>query len=252
MDRNLRPYVAEFLGTFALVFVSAGAIIAAHLSSSLPLGPLGIAVAQGCVLAAALSATVNVSGGFLNPAMTITLWVLRRLDNVRTAGLLAAQLLAAVLAGGLLRVLFDNSVLVPARFGAPHVGTAYGEPALVTLVSAAGLEVVLTFVLTFVIFGTVLDPRAPRMGGLGVGLAAGLALVAITYLGFNLTGAAANPARALGPTVWEWTTEPPNLREQVFVYWIGPIVGAILAGMAYTYLILPPAADDKVTKDRTG
>src|SRR5262249_44498691 len=75
MDRNLRPYVAEFLGTFVLVFVSAGIVLAAHLASDLPLGPIGIAVAQGCVLAAALSATVNVSGGFLNPAVTITLWV---------------------------------------------------------------------------------------------------------------------------------------------------------------------------------
>jgi aquaporin Z len=247
MDRNVRAFVAEFLGTFALVFLSAGAVCAVHLPSLLPAGVLGVAVAQACVLAVALSATVYVSGGYLNPAITITLWVLRRLDNARTAGLLAAQLLGAVLAGGLLRLAFDSSVLIAARFGSPHVTEAYGPQTLGALTAAAGLEVVLTFLLTFVIFGTVIDPRAPRLGGLGAGLAVGLALVGITFLGFNLTGAAVNPARAFGAAVWEWTAEPPNLREQVFVYWIGPIVGALLAGLAYTYLILPPSSDDKVT-----
>jgi MIP family channel proteins len=245
MDCNVRAFVAEFLGTFALVFLSAGAVCAVHLPSLLPVGVLGIAVTQACVLAVALSATVYVSGGYLNPAITITLWVLRRLDNLRAAGFLAAQLLGAVLAGGLLRLAFDNSVLIPSHFGSPHVTEAYGPLTISALTAAAGLEVVLTFLLTFVIFGTVIDPRAPRLGGLGAGLTVGLALVAITFLGFNLTGAAVNPARAFGAAVWEWTYEPPNLRELVFVYWIGPIVGALLAGLAYTYLILPPEKKDE-------
>jgi aquaporin Z len=249
MDKTLRAFVAELIGTFALVFLSAGAVCAAYLP--LDVDPnafptvLTIAVAQGVALAVALSATMHLSGGFLNPAVTITLWVLRRLDNREAGALLAAQLLGGVLAGAALRLIFASSVLIPAHFGTPHVTAAFGEPSTAALASAAGIEVLLTFLLTFVIFGTALDPRAPRLGGLGPGLFVGLALVGLLLVGYHLTGVGTNPARAFGTAVWEWTSQAPNVREQVLVYWIGPIVGALLAGLAYTYLLLPAAEGPK-------
>jgi aquaporin Z len=241
MEKNLRRFVAEFVGTFALVFVSAGAVCTAHLADNPRWGLLGIAAAQGLALAVALSATAHLAGGYLNPAVTITLWVLRRLDNLETAGFVLAQLLGAALAGALLRLLVPWATLVAARFGAPHVAGAYDTPQLSALAAAGGVELVLTFLLTFVIFATMIDPRAPRpLGGLAVGLVAGLALAALVLAGYDLTGACANPARAVGTSLWEWTYQAPGLREQVFVYWIGPIAGAVLAGLAYVYLILPP------------
>jgi aquaporin Z len=249
MDKTLRAFIAELLGTFALVFLSAGAVCAAYVP--LDVDPnafptlLTIAVAQGVALAVALSVTMHLSGGFLNPAVTITLWVLRRLDNREAGTLVAAQMLGGVLAGAALRLIFASSVLIPASFGTPHVTPAYAEPSLAALGSAAGVEVVLTFLLTFVIFGTALDPRAPRLGGLGPGLFVGLALVGLLLVGYHLTGVGINPARSFGTAVWEWTVRGPNVREQVLVYWIGPIVGALLAGLAYTYLLMPAAEGPK-------
>jgi aquaporin TIP len=252
MDKTLRAFFAELIGTFALVFLSAGAVCAAYLP--LDVDPnafptvLTIAVAQGLALAVTLSVTMHLSGGFLNPAVTVALWVLRRLDNREAGAFLAAQLLGGVLAGLAVRLIFASSVLIPAHFGTPHVTEAFGEPSLAALASAAGVEVVLTFLLTFVIFGTALDPRAPRLGGLGPGLVIGLALVGLLLVGYHVTGVGTNPARSFGTAVWEWTSQAANVREQVLVYWIGPIVGALLAGLAYTYLILPAAAGDKDDK----
>jgi MIP family channel proteins len=247
MDRTVRACLVEFLGTLILVFLVAGAVCAAHL----PHGPapdvVGIAVAQGLALAVTLSATVPFAGGYLNPAVTITLWVLRRLDNRQAAGFLAAQVLGGVLAGALLRLLLPSAVLIAAHFGTPHVPDVYGTGSSAALAAAAGVELVLTFILTFVIFATMIDPRVPRLGGLVVGLVAGLCLAAVVLAGYTLTGASVNPARALGTAVWEWTYEPANPRELVLVYWVAPIAGALLAGLAYTYLILPPEGGDKKT-----
>jgi aquaporin TIP len=240
MDRTLRACLAEFLGTFVLVFLSAGVVCAAYLPLNLPRDVLGIAVAQGLALAVTLSATVPVTGGYLNPAVTIALWVLRRLDNRQAAGLIVAQLLGGVVAGLALRLIFSSSVLIPAHFGTPHVTEAFGPLSTRALASAAGVEILLTFILTFVIFGTMIDPRAPRLSGVGVGVVVGLCLVALVVVGFDLTGVGLNPARSLGTAVWEWTYEAPSWREQVLVYCVGPIAGALLAGLAYTYLILPP------------
>jgi MIP family channel proteins len=240
MDRTLRAWFAEFVGTFVLVFLSAGAVCAAYLPQALPRGVWLIAAAQGLALAVALSATAHVAGGYLNPAVTITLWVLRRLDSRPAAGFLAAQLLGGVLAGLALRLIFPAGALHQAHFGTPHVTEVYGPVATNTLAGAAGVEVLLTFLLTFVIFGTMIDPRAPRLGGLAVGLVAGLCLAALVVVGFDLTGVGVNPARSLGTAVWEWTYETPRWREQVLVYCVGPIAGALLAGLAYAYLILPP------------
>jgi MIP family channel proteins len=241
MYKSMRPYVAELIGTFALVFLGAGAVCARQVTSDVPLFDVtGIALAQGLVLAVVVTATMNVSGGFLNPAVTIVLWVLRRIDTNKLGWLLVAQFLGAILAGGLFCLYFDHGTLHQAHFGTPHVAAGYprdtaGELTAWSMATAAGVELVLTFLLTFAIFGTVLDPRAPKLGGLGVGLI----MVAIVVMGYNLTGAGVNPARCLGTFVWELTVPPrPSVREQVFVYWVGPIVGALLAGWVYTYLVM--------------
>ncbi len=246
MDRTVRACLVEFVGTFVLVFLVAGAVCAARLPPGAPLNVSAIALAHGLAWAVALSATLPLAGGYLNPAVTITLWVLRRLDNRPTAGFLVAQLLGGILAGLAVRVLFPAAVLLPAHYGAPHVSAVFGEsPTAAALATAAGVELLLTFILTFVIFATTIDPRVPRLGGLLVGLVVGLCLAALVLVGYDLTGASVNPARALGTAVWEWAAEAPSLREQVLVYWVAPVAGALLAGLGYTYLILPPEGGDK-------
>jgi len=248
MENKLRPFVAELIGTFILVFLGAGTVCTAHLvigAEQAYLYFVAIALAQGFALAVALTATLNVSGGYLNPAVTVTLWVLKRFDNATTLWLLGAQLLGAVLAGGALRIIFNSEdILIASHLGTPHlVRQAFGlQPAdqlsLAVLGTGAGVELILTFLFTFAIFGTVIDPRAPRWGGLGPGLA----LTAIVLMAYPLTGGAVNPARCFGTFFWELTFEPhADFREEVLVYWVAPIVGALLSGWVYTFAILPAA-----------
>jgi MIP family channel proteins len=245
MDRYLRPSLAELIGTFAFVFLGAGTVCTAQLVEGQTPATLAlsVALAEGFILAALLAATLPVSGGFLNPAVTLMLWVFRRIEGQAACWLIVAQFLGAVLAGLVLRLMFTEAALFPGAGGGPGITPHLNRPAfevggevkpLAVLLSGIGVEVVLTFILTFAIFGTVLDPRAPRLGGLGVGLA----LSAAVLMGYTLTGAALNPARWFGPALWELTVPGRDAFRDHTVYWIGPVFGALLAGGFYEYFIL--------------
>ena len=262
MDKNLRPFVAELLGSFAVVFVSTATVCTewAGRKAGWPApGLVGIALAYGLVYAAGLAATVHISGGFLNPAITLMLWVLKRMDGPKATGLIFVQLLGAAMAGGLIRFVFPEDVLVSASLGTPHLNLiAFGQlginPGAGTFLSGIGLELGLTFILSFVVFATMLDPRAPRfLGAWGsrlAGLWTGLVVTACTLAGFGLTGAAANPARWFGPMISEYTIQAlkdQDPRRDHFVFWLGPFLGALLAGGAYQALILPAEEETPVS-----
>jgi MIP family channel proteins len=267
MDKNLRPFVAELLGTFAVVFVSTATVcveLAGHRAGQPTPGLVGIALAYGLVYAVGLAATVHISGGFLNPAITLMLWVLKRMDGPKAAGLIFVQLLGAAMAGGLVKFVFPEDVLIGASLGTPHLNSiAYGQYGLIsqagqtgTFLSGIGLELGITFVLSFVVFATMLDPRAPKvLGAWGNRLTAlwtGLVVMACTLAGFGLTGAAANPARWFGPMIWEYTIQAlrdveSGPRRDHFIYWLGPFLGALLAGGAYQALILPAEEEPTVS-----
>lgn len=262
MDKNLRPFVAELLGTFAVVFISTATVCmkwAGHKASQPAPGLWEIALAYGLVYAAGLAATAHISGGFLNPAVTLMLWVLKRMDGAKATGLIFVQILGAAMAGGLLRFIFPEDVLVSASLGTPHLNLiAFGQfgvpPGAMTFLSGIGMELGLTFVLSFVIFATMLDPRAPRFlgpwGSRLAGLWTGLALMVCTLAGFTLTGAAVNPARWFGPMIWEYTVQAlrdVDPRRDHLVYWIGAFLGALLAGGAYQALVLPAEEEPALT-----
>jgi glycerol uptake facilitator-like aquaporin len=247
MDKYFRPCLAELIGTFALVFISAGTIC----STQLALGPgqaspaivaLSVALATGLIYASVLSATLPISGGFLNPAVTLMLWVFRRLEGAAAGWLIGAQVIGATLAGLILYLMFTPEVLFPSLPGSvgitPHLNRdafqTGGTPLLPALWSGIGIEFALTFLLTFAIYGTVLDPRATRLGGLGLGLATS----ALTLMGFLLTGAALNPVRWFGPALWELTVPGNHAFVDHMVYWIGPVFGALTGGGVYEYLVL--------------
>jgi aquaporin Z len=241
MDNRLRPYFAELLGTFVLVFVGAGTVCATYLTTEPRLDVTGIALAEGFALAVALTAAYHTSICCFNPAITLTLWVFRRLDGQRTGILIAVQLLGAALAGLAVRVAFAQDVLVLAQVGTPHVKAFLGGDRLElgSLVSGVAFEALFAFLLTLAVFATLIDRRGPRLGGVLVGLAQ----AAVILFGFRLTGGAANPARWFGPAVWQLTV--PELRNldplaDHAVYWAGPIVGALLGGFVYSTVILPP------------
>src|ERR1043165_653166 len=216
----LKQCVAEFIGTFTLIFVGVGAIYQEA-------GLLAVAFAHGLAIAVMVSATGAISGGHLNPAVTFGLWVGGKIELTRGLAYWAAQLLGAMAAAFLLLYIF---ALLPHHVASEIV--AKGTPDLMRegISSAQGIviEAVLTFFLVFVVYGTAVDGRAPKIGGLALGLTVTLDIL------FNgpFTGGAMNPARVFGPAV------ASGHCTNHAVYWVGPLLGGGLAGLVYgRYLI---------------
>ncbi|HEV8607449.1 MAG TPA: aquaporin [Tepidisphaeraceae bacterium] len=215
----LPPCVAEFIGTFTLCFIGIGAIHHFGPSGNL----LAIAVAHGLAIATMVCATLHISGGQLNPACTAALMVTGKITVREGIAYILSQLAGAILASVLCLVIFNQKVVFE------------GTPALAPGISVATgilVEVILTFFLVFVIFGTGVDQRGRTLGGLSIGLAVTLDIL----FGGPLTGASMNPARSFGPAIvgGQWSAH--------YIYWIGPIAGGILAGLVYNSLYLKPKA----------
>ncbi len=249
-----RAYLAEFAGTFAWVFVCAAAVLAdavAPLVDAPRLGPVGIALVAGLSYAGLLAATVPLSGGFLNPAVVLALWVFHRLDTGRAVALAAVQFAGAAVGGLAVRGLLSlrPDAVVAARLGTPHLNLdAFGATQIgpAVLVQGMGIEAVLTLALVFTILAVYFDPRSNRLlGGFArrwANVAVGLLLTAEVLAAGRLTGAAINPARWLGTAIWEPTVPELEVRRPFgdhAVYWVGPTIGALVAGIVYHYLILP-------------
>ena len=215
-----RKLIAEAVGTFALIFAGAGAVMLAAASANVTL--VGVALAHGLAIAVMVSALGAVSGGLFNPAVTVAFWVARRLPTVLAIGYVAAQLLGAIVAALALLLLFPEGLRNAAHLGTPVLGPS------VSFMQAVGIEAVLTFFLVTVIFGTAVDPRGPKIGGLAIGLTVTLAVLAAG----PLTGAALNPARALGPALVDGSWDDQ------FVFWIGPVIGAAVAALLSHYVFL--------------
>ena len=220
MRDSVRHFVAEFFGIFALVFVGGAALINAQARGS-GAGLLEVALAHGLILAVAVTATMRISGHF-NPAVTLGFLAARRIEPVMAGVYIVAQLLGAMLAAYALRGLFPAEEAMAARLGGQSIALS------VSASQAIGLEAVMTFFLTFVIFGTAVDPNAPRVGGFAIGLTVAAGILAIG----PLTGASMNPARSFGPAV------ASGIFEGQAVFWTGPIVGSVVAAVLYDRLFL--------------
>jgi aquaporin Z len=227
----LRRAVAEFVGTFALVFVGVGAIATGAQS-----GLVGIALAHGLVIAVMASAVGHISGAHFNPAVTLGFLVTRRMNVLLGAVYVVTQLLAAVLAMLLLQVIYPEEANLEA--GVPQVNE------LVDPWQGALLEAVLTFFLVWVIFATAADPRGTFKSI--AGLAIGLTITLDILIGGPVTGAALNPARAFGPELVE------NVWDDAWVYYVGPLAGGALAALGYERLYLRPLAPIPVGPPETG
>ena len=209
--------VAEAIGTFLFFFIAAGAALVVTGDPAAAL--LVVALAHGVVLAVLVSALGAVSGGHFNPAVTLGLWVAGKIDAAKGAAYVVAQLVGGAAAGfGLAWIFTDVGPAVP----------ALGQG--VDVVTGIALEAVMTAVLLLAVFGTAVDPRGPKVGGLAIGLA----VAADILLGGTLTGAAMNPARWFGPAV------AAGAFDTWYVWWIGPFLGAVVVALLYRYLFAPP------------
>ncbi len=245
MDPKIRTWLAECLGTYLVVLAGAGTLCASFLTAdpryqSVGGTVLAVALAEGLVLAVAVTVCIPLSVAACNPAITLALWVTRKLELGDALKVGAAQLLGAFLAGLSLRLMFSAGVLIEARMGVPRLGAIAGGPdgpGIVNILTGASLEALSAFIVTLAVYASLIDTRGPRVGGLLVGLAQ----VAVILFGFHLTGGAANPARYFGPALWQLSV--PGIERPLAehsVYWVGPLAGALAACIFYTSVLQPP------------
>lgn len=220
MKDPLRHFTAEFVGVFILVFIGGGSIAAAQ-ATQMSGALVAIALAHGIALAIAVSATMRISG-HINPAITMAMLVTKRIEPVMAGVYITAQVLGAIAAAFALKALLPVSLTAATRLGGQSVSME------ISASQAIGLEAIATFFLAFVVFGTAVDPKAPKIGGLAIGATIAADILAIG----PFTGASMNPARSFGPAV------ASGIFEGQAVYWVGPIVGAIAAGLIYEHLFM--------------
>lgn len=220
MRDSLRHFVAEFVGTFALVFVGGAAIAAAH-PNQMESGLISVALAHGIILAVLVSALMRISGHF-NPAVTLGFLAARRIEPMMASLYVAAQFLGAIAAAYALKGLLPTALATATRLGGQSIALE------ISAGQAIGLEAIATFFLAFVIFGTAVDPKAPRIAGLAIGATVAADMLAIG----PFTGGSMNPARSFGPAL------ASGIFEGQAVYWIGPIVGAVAAALLYDTLFI--------------
>jgi MIP family channel proteins len=209
----LSQCIAEAVGTFALIFIGIGAINANP-------GLLGVALAHGLTIAVMVSATGHISGGHLNPAVTLGALVGGKIDLGGALRYWVSQLAGATVAAFVCLGLFNRAIVIA---GTPQLSG--GTSAMAGIV----IEAITTFFLVFVVYGTAIDSRAPKIGGLAIGLTIA---IGILFAG-PLTGGAINPARVFGPAL------AVSFWDAHYVYWIGPMLGGALAGFVYSKFLLP-------------
>lgn len=213
---NLNILLAEFIGTFTLIFIGVGSIAADHLSSGHS-GLVGVALAHGLAIAVMVSATAAISGGHLNPAVTLGLLSIKKISLNNAISYVITQCSGAIAAAICLKLCFPAEVISAIGMGTPGPGAG------ITIGMVFVTEVILTFFLVYVVCGTAVDARAPKMGGLFIGLTVALDIL----MGGPVSGGAMNPARYMGPAVVS-----ANL-SHIWLYWLAPVLGGVLAAQAY-------------------
>ena len=251
MDHDpLRRGFAEFVGTFALIFIGAGSILTLttvfepaiqsveqqNVYGGLSL--VSVALAHGLVIAVMVSAVGHISGGHFNPAVTLGFLVTRRIAPTLALVYWSVQFLGATAAALLLRWFFSEHVRQLTNLGAPGLGGGIGTWQGVVI------ELILTFFLVWVVFATAADPGGAFKSI--AGLAIGLTITFDIFMGGPLTGAAMNPARAFGPELVsrDWT--------DAWIWYLGPFAGGALGALTYEWLYLRPPAPLPVGPPESG
>ena len=210
---NTKALVAEFVGTFALVFIGAGA-------GALGVGGLvGVALAHGLVVLTFAYAYGHISGTHINPAVTFGLWVGKQIDTAAAAAYVGVQLLGGIVAGLMLAFVLSG---VPS---ASSLGATVLAPG-VTPLQGLVVETILTFFLVNAVFHTAVSGKAGNAAGAAIGLTLSLDIL----MGGPLTGASVNPARTLGPAV------ASGNYSDIWLYFVGPLLGGALAAFLYNAL----------------
>jgi MIP family channel proteins len=227
MKMGRQAYTAEFIGTFALVFfgsVSVTIFFPIMGMASPAASFIGIALAHGLILMVMVYAIGSISGCHINPAVTITAVALRKLDFDDGIGYIMAQVLGATFAGLAHKLILPGNGALTG-FGSPAPSAYIGQSDAMAVV----VELIITFFLMFSVYAVLYTNNVPAGAS---GLLIGMTLTADILIAGPLTGGAANPARALGPAI------AAGSFGSLWVYFVGPIVGALLAGFVYEHLLI--------------
>ena len=224
----MKRAMAEFIGTFWLVFGGCGSAVLAAKFPGTGIGFMGVALAFGLTVLTMAYAVGHISGGHFNPAITVGLYTARRIPAADVTPYVIAQVLAAIAGAAVLFVIASGKPGFSVADGFAANGYAEHSPGGYSLLACLVAEVVLTFMFLMVILG-VTDRRAPQ--GFAP-LAIGLALTIIQLVGIPVTNASVNPARSTGPALFVggWAIS------QLWLFWVAPLIGAILAGLIYPAL----------------
>jgi aquaporin TIP len=225
----LRRGIAEFVGTFTLIFIGGGAGIVSHSDI------VAIALANGLAIGIMVSNLGHISGGHFNPAITLGFVATRRIKLALAAVYWFFQLLGAVCAAFLLRYFFTQLAV---KVTAPAPAANFSDW------KALLLELIMTFFLVWAVWATAVDERGTFKAI--AGLAIGLTISIDVFVGGPITGAAMNPARAFGPEL------AGNTWTGWWIYWIGPFAGGLIAALGYEYLYLRPTEPPVVGTPESG
>jgi aquaporin Z len=230
----LRRSLAECLGTFWLVFGGCGAAVLDAAFPQLGIGFLGVALAFGLTVLTMAFAIGHISGCHLNPAVSVGLVVGKRFPASELLPYVVAQVLGGIIAAGVLLVIASGKVGFDLSGGFASNGYGAHSPGGYSLLACLVAEIVLTFIFLIVILGAT-DKRAPA-GFAGIPI--GLCLTLIHLVGIPVTNLSVNPARSTGPALFVggWAIE------QLWLFWVAPIVGAAIAGIVYPIIA---GRDDK-------
>jgi len=219
---------AEFIGTFWLVLGGCGSAVLAAAFPGVGIGLLGVSLAFGLTVLTMAFAIGHISGCHLNPAVSIGLWAGGRFPAKELLPYIIIQVLGAIAAAGVLLFIASGQAGFDIAGGLASNGYGDHSPGGYTMASGLVTEIVMTFMFLFVILGAT-DARAPK--GFAP-IAIGLCLTLIHLVSIPVTNTSVNPARSTGPAIFvgDWAIS------QLWLFWVGPIIGAILAGFIYRWL----------------
>ena len=224
----MKTYIAESLGTFWLVLGGCGSAVLAAAFPNVGIGLLGVSLAFGLTVLTMAYAIGHISGCHLNPAVSIGLWAGGRFPAKQLPAYVVAQVLGAVVAGGVLYVIASGKAGFDLSAGFASNGYGAHSPGGYSMLAALVTEVVMTMMFLVIILGAT-DKRVPR--GFAP-LAIGLGLTLIHLISIPVTNTSVNPARSTGVAVFvgDWAIA------QLWLFWIAPIAGAVLGALVYRFI----------------
>ena len=221
--------LAEFIGTFWLVLGGCGSAVLAAAFPGVGIGLLGVSLAFGLTVVTGAYALGPISGGHFNPAVSVGLWAGGRFPGSQLPGYVIAQVFGAIVGAGVLYLIASGKADFSLAGGFASNGYGEHSPGKYSLFAGVVSEVVMTFMFLIIILGA----THQRSTAGAAGLAIGLALTLIHLVSIPVTNTSVNPARSTGPAIFVggWALQ------QLWVFWVAPIVGAALAGFVYKGLL---------------